>query len=94
MLLCHGQLNYSCKTVKYDFLGSSTKIVHRLSDCLLLAKKKKFFASMLVCLFVQTVVLGGWKSLKTCRNAKTKIQIFFQNGHHCGHIGHWTKSKI
>ena len=29
----------------------------------------------------------GWKSLKTCRNAKTKIQIFFQNGRHSGHIG-------
>ena len=27
---------------------------------------------MLVCLFVQTVVFGGWKSLKTCGNAKKK----------------------
>ena len=39
-------------------------------------EKKIFFASMLVCLFVQTFVLGGWKSLKTCRNAKKKFFLF------------------
>ena len=30
---------------------------------------------MLVCLFVQTVVLGGWKSLKNLNNARIQIQL-------------------
>ena len=58
-------------------------------------EKKKIFASMLVCLFVHTVVLGGWKSLKTCRNAKKK-KIFFWGGgggvgNHFGGVGNHLK---
>ena len=44
---------------------------------------------------------GGWKSfggvgnhLKHVEMQKKKIQIFFKNGRHSGHIGFWTKSKI
>ena len=43
---------------------------------------------------------GGWggggvgNHLKHVEMQKKKIQIFFQNGRHSGHIGFWTKSKI
>ena len=59
---------------------------------------------MLVCLFVQTLFWGGWKSLKTCRNAKKKKILqkykvthdFGDNsyGHHVGFIGYLNILKI